>query len=86
MIFNEVWTNPQQKKNFFFQNDLKYLQFPIEVYGKNWYIAMYHAQTDLVWASKSQATLKNQKILKLKNQYGWHKMAELPIQWITEKI
>ena len=85
MIFNEVWANPKHKKNFFL-NDLKYLQFTIEVYGKNWYIAMYHAQTDLVWASKSQARLKNQKILKLKNQYGWHKMAELPIQWIAEKI
>ena len=50
-----------KKKNFYFQNDLKYLQFTIEVYGKNWYIAMYHAQSDLVWASKSQARLKNQK-------------------------
>ena len=60
MIFNEVWANPKQKK-IFFQNDLKYLQFTIEVYGKNWYIAMYHAQFDLVWASKSQARLKNWK-------------------------
>ena len=28
---------------FFFLNDLKYLQFTIEVYGKNWYIEVYHA-------------------------------------------
>ena len=27
----------------FFKNDLKYLQFTIEVYGKNWYIEVYHA-------------------------------------------
>ena len=30
-------------KIFFFKNDLKYLQFTIEVYGKNWYIEVYHA-------------------------------------------
>ena len=28
---------------FFFKNDLKYLWFTIEVYGKNWYIKVYHA-------------------------------------------
>ena len=38
----------QQKTKKKFLNDLKYLQFTIEVYGKNWYIAMYHAQSDLV--------------------------------------
>ena len=36
--------NPKQDKVcFFFLNDLKYLQFTIEVYGKNWYIEVYHA-------------------------------------------
>ena len=36
-------SKPKTKKNFFFLNDLKYLQFTIEVYGKNWYIEVYHA-------------------------------------------
>ena len=42
------WSMSQQKTKKKFLNDLKYLQFTIEVYGKNWYIAMYHAQSDLV--------------------------------------
>ena len=32
-----------EPKPKYFQNDLKYLQFTIEVYGKNWYIEVYHA-------------------------------------------
>ena len=53
------------KKNFFL-NELKYLQFTIVAYGKNWYIEMYHAQSDLVWNSQYQGRLKTQKVLKLK--------------------
>ena len=52
--------NPKQDKNFFY-NELKYLQFTIIVYGKNWYIEMYHAQSDLVWNSQIQDRLKTKK-------------------------
>ena len=36
-------SHAKTKKKFFFQNDLKYFQFTIEVNGKNWYIEVYHA-------------------------------------------
>ena len=58
-------SNPKTKQSLFL-NDLKYLQFTIVVCGKNWYIEMYHAQSDLVWNSQIQDRLKNQKVLKLK--------------------
>ena len=36
-------SKPKTRQSFFFINDLKYFQFTIEVYGKNWYIEVYHA-------------------------------------------
>ena len=47
-----------KQKPIYFENDFIYLQFTIEVYGKNWYMDLYHTQTHLVWNSQTQVELK----------------------------
>ena len=66
-----------------FENVLRYLQFTIEAYGKNWYMSLYHAQPDLVWNSQTQVTLKVKTKYKIEKARWLTGSAHLKPIWLT---
>ena len=70
-------------KPIYFENDFIYLQFTIEVYGKNWYMDLYHTQTHLVWNSQTQVELKIKTKYKIEKARWLRGSAYLIQIWLT---
>ena len=70
-------------KPIYFENDFIYLQFTIEVYGKNWYMDLYHTQTHLVWNSQTEVELKIKTKYKIEKGRWLRGSAYLIQIWLT---